>query len=65
MHFALFDVAARFNHLKPAKVLDGFVRAFNGAVHGFFNRGLGSSGEFGEFINGIFHVNSWGAFPPV
>jgi hypothetical protein len=30
MHFSLFNVAARFNHLKPAQVLDGFVRALNG-----------------------------------
>jgi hypothetical protein len=27
MHFPLFNVAARFNHLKPPQVLDGFVRA--------------------------------------
>ena len=56
MHFALFYVAARFNHLKPPQILDGFVRAFNRLAHRVFNGSGGGAGEFDEFIDGVFHV---------
>ena len=55
MHAAFFDVAARFNHLKPAQVLDGFVSALDGLAHGILDGSGGSAGEFDEFIDGIFH----------
>jgi len=55
MHLALLDVAARFHHLKPAQVLDRLVRAFDRLLHRILNGGGGGSGEFDEFINGIFH----------
>jgi hypothetical protein len=41
--------------LKPAQVLDGFVRPFDGGFHGVLNGSGGSAGEFDEFIDGIFH----------
>jgi len=56
MHLSLFDVASRFNHLKPAQVLDGFVRAFDGRFNGILNGSGGRAGEFDEFIDGVFHV---------
>jgi len=37
IHLSLVDIAARFNHLKPAKVFDGFVRALNGLVNGILD----------------------------
>ena len=56
MHLSLFDVAARFDHLEPAQVLDGFVRALNGLVHRVLDGRGGGAGEFDEFIDGVFHV---------
>src|ERR1019366_6310203 len=58
MHFPLFDVAARFDHLKPAEVLDGFVCPFNGCFNGLLNGISGGAGEFDEFIDGVFHNGS-------
>ena len=55
MNFSLFDVAARFDHLKPAEVLDGFVCPFNGCFNGLLNGISGGAGEFDEFIDGVFH----------
>jgi hypothetical protein len=59
MDFSLFDVAARFDHLKPAQVLDGFVRPFDGVFHGILNGSGGGAGKFDEFIDGIFHRRFW------
>jgi hypothetical protein len=56
MHVSLGDVAARFDHLKPAQVLDGLVRPLNGLINGILNGIRGSAGEFDEFIDGIFHA---------
>ena len=56
MHFSFLNVAARFNHLKLAQVLYGFVRALDGLVHGILNRSGGSAGKFNEVIDGIFHT---------
>jgi hypothetical protein len=61
MHIALGDVAAGFDHLKPAEVLDGFVRTLNGVGNCVFDRSGRGAGEFDEFINGIFHIR----FTPV
>ena len=55
MHLSLFDVAARFDYLKPAQFLEGFVGTSNGLVHGVLDGGGGSAGEFDEFIDGVFH----------
>jgi len=60
MHLAFFDVAARFDHLKPAQVLDGLVRPLNGLIHGILNGSGGSAGEFNEFIDGFFHTRFFG-----
>ena len=56
MHLSLFDVAARFDHLKPAPVLDGFVSPLDGVAHGVLDGIGGSAGEFDEFVDGVFHV---------
>src|ERR1035438_2517437 len=56
IHLPLVDVAACFDHLEPAQVLDGLVRALNGLINGVLDgRGRGA-GEFDEFIDVIFHV---------
>jgi hypothetical protein len=56
MHFSLFNVAACFDHLKPALVLDGFLRPLNGLFNGVLDGIGGSAGEFDELIDGVFHV---------
>jgi hypothetical protein len=56
IHLSLVDIAARFDHLKPAQVLDGFVRAFNGLINGVLDGSGGGAGEFDEFIDVVFHV---------
>jgi len=56
MHFSFFDVSARFDHLKPAKILDGFVSALNRLFNGVPNGGGRSAGKFDEFVNVIFHI---------
>ena len=61
MHFSPGDVAARFDHLKPAQVLDGFVRPLDGLVHGILNGGDGDAGKFDEFLDRVFHAQ----FSPV
>ena len=55
MYLFLFDVAARFHHLEPPQVLDGFVRALNGAIHRVLYGGAGGAGEFDDFIDWIFY----------
>jgi hypothetical protein len=55
MNFSLFDVATRFNYLKPAQVLDGFVRAFDGGLNRILNGNDGGASEFDELIDGVFH----------
>ena len=39
LHAALGDGAARLDHLEPAEVLDGLVRALEGLAHGILDRG--------------------------
>jgi hypothetical protein len=56
MHLSLGDVAARFDHLEPAQVLDGFVRALNGLVNGILDGSGGGAGKFDEFIDWVFHI---------
>src|ERR1039458_2225234 len=56
MHLSLFDVAARFDHLKPAQVLDGFVGALNGPANGILNGSGGSASKLDEFIDWVFHT---------
>jgi hypothetical protein len=56
IHLSLGDVAACFDHLKPAQVFDGFVRALNGLVNGVLDGTGGGAGEFDEFIDWVFHV---------
>ena len=51
----LVDVAACFDHLEPAQVLD-LVRAFNGLINGLFDGSGPGAGEFDEFLDVIFHV---------
>lgn len=45
MCFPRFEIAARLNHLEPAQVLYGFVRALDGLVHCVLN-GFGGSAGF-------------------
>ena len=63
MHLSFFDIAARFNHLKPPQVLDGFVRAGNGFADRVLNGSVGRAGEFDEFIDWIFHIMIFLAVP--
>ena len=49
IHLSLVDIAARFGHLEPAQVLDGFVRAFNGLINGVLDGSGRGAGEFDEF----------------
>jgi len=56
MHSSLFNVATRFDHLKPAQIIYGFVRPFNGLFHRVLHGRGGGAGEFNEFINWVFHV---------
>jgi hypothetical protein len=51
LHLPLVDVAARVDHLKPAQVLDGFVRAFNGLSNGVLDGSGRGAGEFNQFVN--------------
>ena len=60
MHFSLFNVATRFDHLEPPQVLDCFVRSLNGLIHRVLNGRGGGTGEFNEFIDWVFHVRSLG-----
>ena len=60
IHLPLVDVAARFDHLEPAQVLDGLVRAFNGLINGVLDGSGRGSGEFDEFIDVVFHVRFLG-----
>lgn len=56
IYFALIDLTSRFNHLKPAQLLDGFVRTLDGCIDRLFN-GVGRcAGEFNEFIDFVFHI---------
>jgi len=61
IHMSLVDGAARFHHLKPAQVLDGFVRAFNGLINGILNGSSRGAGKFNEFIDVVFHVRLFAA----
>src|ERR1035441_6670193 len=56
MHLSSNDVAARFDHLEPAQILDGFVRAFYGLGNSVFDGSGGSARKFDEFIDGVFHT---------
>lgn len=56
MHPPLNDVAPRFDHLEPAQILDGFVSALNCLVNGVFDGSCRGTGEFYEFVDGIFHI---------
>ena len=55
IHLSPVDTAARFDHLEPAQVLDGFVRALNGLINGVLDGSGRSAGEFDEFIDRVFH----------
>ena len=56
IHLSLVDIAARFDHLEPAQVLDGFVRPLNGLTNGVLDGGGRGAGEFDEFIDVVFHI---------
>jgi hypothetical protein len=56
IHLSLVGIAARFDHLEPAQVLDGFVRALNGPGNSVLDGSGGGAGEFDELIDGAFHV---------
>ena len=49
--------AARFDHLKSAQILYGFVGLFNGFSNSIFNGSRGSAGEFDEFVDMVFHFS--------
>src|ERR1039458_9624077 len=46
VHLSLVDVAARFDRLERAQVLDGFVRAFDGLINGVLDGSGRGAGEF-------------------
>jgi len=50
----LFNVAARFDHLKPAQILDGLVACLTALSTASLHGSAGSAGEFDEFINVVF-----------
>src|ERR1017187_2853825 len=56
MHLPLVDVAACFDNLEPAQVLDGFVRTLNGLINGVLDGSGRGASEFDEFIDWIFHT---------
>ena len=56
MHFSLFNIAARFNYLKPPQIFDCFVRAVNRLTHRVFNGSGGGAGKFDDFIDWVFHI---------
>src|ERR1035437_364271 len=56
IHLSFVDVAARFDHLKPAQVLDGFVRTLNGSGNSVLDGSGGGAGELDEFIDWVFHT---------
>jgi hypothetical protein len=60
IHLSLADIAARFDHLEPALVLDGFMRALNGPGNSVLDGSGGGAGEFDEFIDVGFHVRFFG-----
>jgi len=62
LHPAFVDAAARFDHLEPTEVLDGFMRAFDGLFNGVVNGSGRSAGEFEEFINEVLHGRSCSGF---
>ena len=55
-HLSLVDIAARFDHLEPAQVLDSLVCALNGPANSVLDGGGGGAGEFDEFIDVVFHI---------
>jgi len=56
IHLSLVDIAARFDHLEPAQVLDGFMRALYGPGNSVLDGSGGGAGEFDKFIDVVFHV---------
>jgi hypothetical protein len=56
VYLPFVDTSAGFDHLEPAQVLDGFMRALNSLLNRVLDRGGGSAGEFDEFIDVVFHV---------
>ena len=59
LHFPLVDIAARFDHLKPRQIFDGFMGPGNGLANGVLNGSRGGAGQFDEFIDVIFHAKSY------
>ena len=57
VHLSLVNIAAHFDHLEPAQVLDGLVRAFNGLFNGVLDGGSRCAGEFDKFIDVVFHIS--------
>ena len=58
MQFPFFNIAARFDHLKSAEVLDGLVRPVNAFFNGILDGHGRGAGKFDEFIDGVFHGRS-------
>jgi hypothetical protein len=56
MHLSLINLAARFDHLEPTQISDGFVSAFYSFFNGILRRGGGGAGKFNEFVNVVFHI---------
>src|ERR1035437_8315110 len=54
IHLSLVDIAARFDHLEPAQVLDGLVRALNGPGNSVLDGSRRGAGEFDEFTDVVF-----------
>ena len=56
IHFPLADIAARFDYLEPAQVLDGFVGALNGPPNSVLYGSGGTAGQLDKLIDGILHL---------
>ncbi len=54
-HGGLIDVAPRLGDNEPAQPVNRLTGAFDGVVHGIFNGGGGSAGEFNDLVDMIFH----------
>ena len=54
----VFDVAARFDDLKPMNVVQGLARLRDRVLHGFFHAVLGRTRQFYLLVNMIVHESS-------
>jgi hypothetical protein len=56
IHFILFNAATRFDHLKPAQMINSLMRPFYGHSHSHLNELGECAGLLDKFINRVFHI---------